>query len=356
LQQVEAILIHELAHIKRSDYLLNLGVTALELFFFFNPFSRLLIRAIKRERENRCDDLVLQFRYDPPSYVAALLSLARGKQRRLQQLAMAAGGGDDQFLLQRVRRMLRQAHPQGRRGVRLVPFFLMAGLLSLLSLSHPPRSNMQRNPSEASFSATLSLPASYNGVELNSVSLLSMPAAPTPAKSVKPTTTPAKKHITASGRVKMMVEDDLLHLTVQSDDREYSITPSADLAPTVQIPAGSVDVAPIAVAGLQQPYVPGSSFSFRIVEDTCHPEQQIAFEQVKAVREMEMATQKAQVTLAVKLKALRVAEVQHQKEFRVLQVQLLDEQRQLQKQLRLKQQQLLRKVKLVSGRLTIVYI
>ena len=48
-QQVEAILVHELAHIRRHDYLLHLAVTALEGFFFFNPFARLLIRQVKKK-------------------------------------------------------------------------------------------------------------------------------------------------------------------------------------------------------------------------------------------------------------------------------------------------------------------
>src|SRR6201999_2972837 len=42
-QQIEAILVHELAHIRRKDYLLHLVITLLEGLFFFNPFSRLLI-------------------------------------------------------------------------------------------------------------------------------------------------------------------------------------------------------------------------------------------------------------------------------------------------------------------------
>ncbi|HEV2354327.1 MAG TPA: M56 family metallopeptidase, partial [Puia sp.] len=75
-QQVEAILVHELAHIRRMDYFLHLVITVLEGVFFFNPFARLLIRQLKKERENCCDDLVLQFRYDPHAYVSALLSLA----------------------------------------------------------------------------------------------------------------------------------------------------------------------------------------------------------------------------------------------------------------------------------------
>ena len=88
--QIEAILVHELAHIRRKDYLLNLLITVVELLFFFNPFTRLLVAQLKKEREHCCDDAVLEFRYDPHGYVSALLSLARQQQQT--SLAVAAIG------------------------------------------------------------------------------------------------------------------------------------------------------------------------------------------------------------------------------------------------------------------------
>lgn len=136
LEQVEAILLHELAHIKRYDYLLNLGVTFLQLIFFFNPFAHLLIRHIRVEREHCCDDLVMQFRYDPRDYVSALLSLAR-TERRGQALAMAATGKNDRLLLQRVKRILKQENKADRPGTRPVIFFLFTVLAAFVTLSHP---------------------------------------------------------------------------------------------------------------------------------------------------------------------------------------------------------------------------
>lgn len=118
--QVEAILLHELAHIRRNDYLLNLGMTFLDLFFFFNPFVRMLIREVKREREHCCDDFVMQFRYEPHTYVSALLSLARSSNNRHQQLAMAAAGENDQLLLRRVRRILDQPEKANRFRIKTI--------------------------------------------------------------------------------------------------------------------------------------------------------------------------------------------------------------------------------------------
>ncbi len=134
MEQVEAILLHELAHIKRYDYLLNLGVTTLGILFFFNPFTRLLIRDMRREREHRCDDLVMQFRYDPHIYVSALLSLASPDQNR-QRLALAATGIGDRLLLQRVKRILKQSGSDERPGTRSVVLLLFTMLTAFIGLS-----------------------------------------------------------------------------------------------------------------------------------------------------------------------------------------------------------------------------
>jgi bla regulator protein BlaR1 len=62
--QLEAVLLHELAHIKRYDYLVNIILSVVEISLFFNPFTQLLSKNIRKERENSCDDWVLQFQYD----------------------------------------------------------------------------------------------------------------------------------------------------------------------------------------------------------------------------------------------------------------------------------------------------
>jgi hypothetical protein len=133
-EQIEAILVHELAHIRRKDYLLNLVVSVMELLFFFNPFTRMLIGRLKKEREHCCDDQVLEFRYDPHAYVSALLSLAR--QHGQGGLALAAiGGGGDRLLLQRARKMLQQKKQVDRPRPRTLIFLFLLVLLGVGSLA-----------------------------------------------------------------------------------------------------------------------------------------------------------------------------------------------------------------------------
>ena len=78
--QAEALILHELSHIKSNDYLLNWYLLILEAFFFYNPFVNVLGRNIKMEREKYCDIMVMGFSYSPALYAEALLKAERLKQ------------------------------------------------------------------------------------------------------------------------------------------------------------------------------------------------------------------------------------------------------------------------------------
>ena len=101
--QAEAVILHELAHIKRNDYLVNLFQSLIELVLFFNPFVILLGKAVRKERENCCDDWVINYRYNRHDYATALVLLEQRRQLPIQ-LAVAATSGKKQ-LLTRVKRL-----------------------------------------------------------------------------------------------------------------------------------------------------------------------------------------------------------------------------------------------------------
>ena len=109
-RQVEAILAHELAHIRRHDYLVNLLQTLVETLLFYHPAVWWLSRRIRAERENCCDDLAVSLCGDPYAYAKALADLEelRGTSGRL---VLAATGGS---LLQRVRRLVGAPSHAGR--------------------------------------------------------------------------------------------------------------------------------------------------------------------------------------------------------------------------------------------------
>ena len=72
--EVEAILLHELAHIKRCDFLINLLQQFAEIFFFFNPAVLWILSLIKNERENCCDDIAIAVTRDKKIFIHALVT------------------------------------------------------------------------------------------------------------------------------------------------------------------------------------------------------------------------------------------------------------------------------------------
>ncbi|MFC3560375.1 M56 family metallopeptidase [Pedobacter jamesrossensis] len=102
--EVEAILCHELAHIKRRDYLVNLLQSFIEIVFFFNPAILWVSKLIRNERENCCDDLAVLHMDDKRNYVKALIT-CQEFQLNAPRFAMALTGKKN-HLFQRISRML----------------------------------------------------------------------------------------------------------------------------------------------------------------------------------------------------------------------------------------------------------
>lgn len=100
--QLEAILAHELAHIRRYDYFINLLQTILETLLFYHPAVWWVSGRIRRERENCCDDLAVAVSGDPIAYARALLKMET-LRTAAPQLAVAANGGD---LMKRIHRLV----------------------------------------------------------------------------------------------------------------------------------------------------------------------------------------------------------------------------------------------------------
>ena len=105
IRHVEAILIHELSHIRRNDYLFNLIKTTIETLLFFNPFMWLTSRFIQIEREHACDDIVVEHTDAPLQYAHALLQLELLKHNTQPAFALAATGETNQHLYQRIKRI-----------------------------------------------------------------------------------------------------------------------------------------------------------------------------------------------------------------------------------------------------------
>jgi len=95
-EQVEAILMHELAHIKRHDYLLNILQCIMETILCFNPFVWLISKIIRQEREYCCDDMVMEEEYNNFTYSKALFIIA---QQNNQNYALAMASANQKSTL-----------------------------------------------------------------------------------------------------------------------------------------------------------------------------------------------------------------------------------------------------------------
>lgn len=103
-EQIEAILLHELAHIRRSDYFVNFLQNVAETVFFFNPGLLWISSLLREERENCCDDVALAQTNNKKSFVQALISF---KEYELYGSDYAtAFPGKKNFLLRRVSRIM----------------------------------------------------------------------------------------------------------------------------------------------------------------------------------------------------------------------------------------------------------
>ncbi|MBN1515015.1 DUF4252 domain-containing protein [Candidatus Sumerlaeota bacterium] len=106
--QLEAILVHELAHIRRYDFLWNLLQTLIETLLFYHPAVWWVSKVIRKEREHCCDDCVIRQRYSVREYALALTRLEEMRMEAGFSLAIAATNGP---LLQRVRRLAGVPNP-----------------------------------------------------------------------------------------------------------------------------------------------------------------------------------------------------------------------------------------------------
>jgi beta-lactamase regulating signal transducer with metallopeptidase domain len=133
-EQLEAVLLHELAHIKRNDYLLNIFQSIVETILFFNPFVWLISKIIRIEREHCCDDLVIANTVQPLQYAHALVAL---EQYRLtaNRLTMAAADSK-QHLFHRIKRIMEMKTKHLNYSQKFLAVLIIAtGLVSIAWLN-----------------------------------------------------------------------------------------------------------------------------------------------------------------------------------------------------------------------------
>jgi uncharacterized protein (TIGR03435 family) len=112
-EYLEALLLHELAHIRRHDYLVNMLQSVAEALLFYHPAVWWVSGHIRAERELCCDDVAVSISGNPITYARALAHLESCRPSHLSA-ALAANGGS---LADRIARLLGQSRPPVRTGL-----------------------------------------------------------------------------------------------------------------------------------------------------------------------------------------------------------------------------------------------
>jgi len=138
--QLETILLHELAHIRRYDPLVNLLQSGIEALFFYHPALRWVSRVVREEREVCCDAEVVRRTGDAVTYAQALLALeqVRATSHQAPQLALAATGGS---LMKRIYRLVGRPEKVSVPARLLAVALLIAGLLAACVSGTTSRAN-----------------------------------------------------------------------------------------------------------------------------------------------------------------------------------------------------------------------
>lgn len=174
MQQVEAVLAHELAHIRRHDYVINGLQHLAEAVFFYHPAVWWLSRQIRIEREHCCDDVAVEACGDAVTYARALTVLEEARHDR-PGFALAATGGS---LIGRVRRLVGRPQHEGRPA-----FSVLAGIAIVLVVAGVASARAYQRPVQG-----LQGEAEPAGSTLSETIHVALPQAP--GRDVTPTAPP----------------------------------------------------------------------------------------------------------------------------------------------------------------------
>lgn len=156
MHQVEMAILHELAHIKRNDYLLNLIQCFSEAIFFFNIPLLWLSKRIRQEREACCDDIVMAHFSDKREYIESLLSFGENAAKQYHRITVNMISERGLFT-KRIFRIL-QGENFALRKSDLIPI-LLSIIMAVFSLQYQNYSNSRSSifPDENTGASTTSL-------------------------------------------------------------------------------------------------------------------------------------------------------------------------------------------------------
>jgi hypothetical protein len=154
VELVEALLAHELAHIRRHDYLVNLLQNLVEALLFYHPVVWWLSHRVRAEREHIADAMAAEAIGDPRRLAFALSALSElsPAPRALPQLAPAAHGGP---LMSRIQKLIRPDQPRLHAGRIALPMLgVAAACIAFIAQAQIGKPDAEAKPARATTTAT----------------------------------------------------------------------------------------------------------------------------------------------------------------------------------------------------------
>jgi len=183
--QVEAVLLHELAHIRRHDYLLNLVQTGVRTVLFYHPAIHIISRWIDRDREQACDDIAVSKGQDAGALLRGLAAL------RLQtgSLAMSATGkGEETPLMDRLSRLAGQGQATPRRPEHVLMSLLSALMIGTVYVGAMAQADAHPHPKKPKLSVEAPKPPSLSDTIISAKPYVAaIQPAPPPLPALPPT-------------------------------------------------------------------------------------------------------------------------------------------------------------------------
>jgi beta-lactamase regulating signal transducer with metallopeptidase domain len=190
--QLEALLAHELAHIRRQDFLVNMVQAVIETLFFYHPAIWWLSNEMRRERELCCDDLAVTAVGDRRTYARALAGMAE-LQLGGTSLAMAADGHQPSSLRHRIERLW-SAPRRPHRTTWVAGGLVLALTTTGLAMAMPGTALLFPAPVDGDDRDTATVPLAFN----RTIVLAAANPSPAPAPAPAPAS-PRKSELSEAG-------------------------------------------------------------------------------------------------------------------------------------------------------------
>lgn len=251
--QLETILAHELAHIRRQDYLVNVLQSVVEILFFYHPAVWWLSNRIRLERENCCDDVAVSVCGNPLLYARALAELE--ELRDAASPAVAVNGGS---LRERVTRLV--SHPRIQCSYRwvagvsilsLIAALVVAAPLTLLAQQSKKKSETEKTRTDSSVTIVEDEPTD-DDIDVYADDATDEDAMPVAAVAPVPPTPPSGRVPPAPpAPVAVVAPSTHIHGTVAppappAPPRALRVPAVAPVAPVAPRPPGTPRLAPVA--------------------------------------------------------------------------------------------------------------